>query len=125
MGEAQAKVLRTIFLLQGAYFIITGIWPVLGMESFLLATGPKQDTWLVEMVGLLSASIGLTYIVAALRNGRLPFVLGYAAAVSFLFMDVVYVAKDVIARVYLIDAFVQLAFIASVSFFMFIKKSGR
>ncbi|MBK1441558.1 hypothetical protein JHJ32_16285 [Parapedobacter sp. ISTM3] len=110
-------VLGNAFLFQGAYFIITGIWPLLNMESFLVATGPKQDTWLVEMVGLLAASIGLTFIVASLRKQRLPMLLGYSAALSFLVMDILYVARGDISRVYLLDAAIQAIFIAAITFF--------
>ena|SRR5690606_8738711 len=117
-----SKALRNIFLFQGAYFIITGIWPLLGMDSFLAATGPKQDTWLVEMIGLLSASIGLTFVVASLRRQLLPLVLGYSVALSFLAMDLIYVIGGVIRRVYLLDGAVQLMFILAVSFLVFKEK---
>ncbi|MGK6351470.1 hypothetical protein [Parapedobacter sp. DT-150] len=116
------KQLSNVFLFQGVYFLITGIWPLLGMESFMVATGPKQDTWLVEMVGLLAASIGLTFIVSSLRNRHLPIVLGYATASSFLLMDVVYVAKDVISRIYLLDAAIQFAFITVMTIFVIKQK---
>lgn len=112
------RALSNVFLFQGIYFVIAGIWPIINMESFILATGPKQDTWLVEMVGLLSISIGLTFLVASLRNAPLPIVLGYTVAVSFLVMDVIYVTSGVIPRVYLLDAAIQLIFLTAVSIFI-------
>jgi len=118
------KVLSYVFLFQGAYFVITGIWPLLGMDSFIAATGPKQDTWLVEMVGLLSASIGLTFIVASLRRQKLPLVLGYSVALSFLAMDLIYVISGVIGRVYLLDGAIQLVFIVTASFLVIKRKSN-
>ncbi len=108
---ATDRALRNVFLFQGAYFIVTGIWPLLNMESFLTATGPKQDTWLVEMVGLLAASIGLTFVVSSLGKQRLPTLLGYAVATSFLIMDIVYFASGVMGRIYLLDAAIQFVFI--------------
>ncbi|MFC7522500.1 hypothetical protein ACFQRK_00980 [Parapedobacter sp. GCM10030251] len=110
------RALTNVFLFQGAYFVITGVWPLLGMDSFIAATGPKQDTWLVEMVGLLSVSIGITFIVASLRKQKLPLVLGYSVALSFLFMDLIYVIKDVISPVYLLDGAIQFIFISVVTF---------
>jgi len=110
------RALTNVFLFQGAYFVITGVWPLLGMDSFIAATGPKQDTWLVEMVGLLSVSIGITFIVASLRKQKLPLVLGYSVALSFLFMDLIYVIKDVISPVYLLDGAIQFIFISAVTF---------
>lgn len=110
------RALSNVFLFQGAYFVITGVWPLLGMDSFITATGPKQDTWLVEMVGLLSVSIGITFIVTSLRKQKPPLVLGYSVALSFLFMDLIYVIKDVIGSVYLLDGAIQLIFISVVTF---------
>ncbi|WP_229738937.1 hypothetical protein [Parapedobacter pyrenivorans] len=94
------------------------------MASFITATGPKQDTWLVEMVGLLSASIGLTYLVASLRKQRLPLVLGYATSVSFLVMDITYVASQVINRIYLLDAAIQCLFLTALTFFLIKDRSA-
>ncbi len=122
MATKKNSVLNTVFLLHGAYFLITGIWPLLSMESFIAATGPKQDTWLVQMVGLLAASIGLTFGVSSLRRQRLPIVLGLSVASSFLLMDVIYVAKGVIDRIYLLDAALQAVFLAVVAFFAVQKK---
>src|SRR5690606_25710327 len=110
-----SKALGNAFLIQGIYFVVTGIWPLLNMASFITATGPKQDTWLVEMVGLLSASIGLTYISANLRRKPLPILLGYTTSLSFLIMDVVYVMRGKIDRIYLLDASIQVLFICAIS----------
>ena len=42
---------RRIFWIQGVYFALTGIWPLLDLSSFQWVTGPKQDLWLVQTVG--------------------------------------------------------------------------
>jgi len=109
------KGLGSAFLVQGIYFVVTGIWPVVNMASFITATGPKQDTWLVEMVGLLSTSIGLTYIVTSLRRRALPVLLGYSVSFSFLVMDLIYVIRGEIDQIYLLDAGIQAAFIIAVT----------
>lgn len=109
------KGLGNAFLVQGIYFVVTGIWPVVNMASFITATGPKQDTWLVEMVGLLSTSIGLTYIVTSLRRRALPVLLGYSVSFSFLVMDLIYVIRGEIDQIYLLDAGIQAAFIIAVT----------
>lgn len=109
------KGLGSVFLVQGIYFVVTGIWPVVNMASFITATGPKQDTWLVEMVGLLSTSVGLTYIVTSLRRRALPVLLGYSVSFSFLIMDLIYVIRGEIDQIYLLDAGIQAAFIVAVT----------
>ncbi len=115
------KGLGNVFLIQGLYFVITGIWPLLNMASFITATGPKQDTWLVEMVGLLSASVGITFIVSSLRRHPLPILLGYAVAVSFLVMDIIYVGTGQIGSIYLLDAAIQGAFIIAITVVLFLR----
>lgn len=116
------KAIYSLFLFEGAYFVITGIWPILNMSSFMIATGPKQDTWLVEMVGLLAVSIGLTFLVSALRRKHLPILLAYSSSFSFLAMDIIYVAKGVIQHTYLLDAAIQFAFLTCLTFFVIRKQ---
>ena len=45
-------------LLQGAFFAVTGIWPLISPGTFQKVTGPKVDFWLVKTVGILIAVIG-------------------------------------------------------------------
>jgi hypothetical protein len=46
-----------VALIQGIYFFVFGIWPILSMSTFLKITGPKTDLWLVKTVGLILAQI--------------------------------------------------------------------
>ncbi|MEM5786496.1 MAG: hypothetical protein AAGU11_04200, partial [Syntrophobacteraceae bacterium] len=63
-------------IVQGLYYIPTGIWPLLHMSSFLKITGPKTDLWLVNTVGLLLVVTGSVLLLAGLRNNyRLEFLL--------------------------------------------------
>ena len=34
-----------ILLIQGVYYALTGIWPVVHIGSFMKVTGPKRDLW--------------------------------------------------------------------------------
>ncbi|MCC9168544.1 hypothetical protein [Pontibacter harenae] len=54
--------------LQGFYWVITGVWPLVHMPSFLMVTGPKTDLWLVVTVSLLLVLIGLVLVVAGFRK---------------------------------------------------------
>jgi len=82
-----------VLALQGGFYVITGLWPLIHMPSFVRVTGPKMDVWLVRTVGALAAAIG-----AALLSGvqapptSTAIVLGVGAALAFLLIDVVYVA---------------------------------
>lgn len=117
----QNKTINGLFIFQGCYFVVTGVWPVVNIASFMMATGPKQETWMAQMVGLLSISIGLTFLRSALRRRGLPIFLGYLVSLSFFTMDIVFVANGTIRPVYLIDAAIQLLFLILLSVLLLIK----
>lgn len=112
---------------QGAYYLLTGLWAVIDIDSFKRVTGPKDDVWLVKMVGLLAASAALTLLYHALQvyragrpggakgNGFPSFggacLLGLSTAFSFLAIDVYYVLVGVIPPVYLVDAVIEVILI--------------
>ena len=100
--------------LQGAYFLVTGVWPLVHMGSFLLITGPKVDLWLVKTVGLLIAVIGAVLLLAARRDRITPeiFVLAVGCAAGLAAVDVVYALSDRIWDVYLLDALAEAGLIA-------------
>lgn len=97
---------RWISVLQGAYFVITGLWPMVSMRSFEAVTGPKRDKWLVRTVGVLVIVIGGVLVVAGLRGPPPPEVvgLGIASALALAGVDVNYVLRGRIPPIYLLDA---------------------
>ena len=102
-----------VALIQGMYFFVFGIWPILHMESFLKVTGQKTDLWLVKTVGLTLAVIGAVLIFAQVNaeiNTSL-IILGIGSALSLAVIEFVYVAKRVISPIYLGDAFLELILI--------------
>jgi hypothetical protein len=102
-----------IALVQGIYFFVAGIWPILSMGTFLKVTGPKTDLWLVKTVGLLLAVIGAALIVAQ-RYGEVSaavIVMAVGSALSLTIVEFVYVAKRVISPIYLADAAIELILI--------------
>jgi hypothetical protein len=105
---------RGVALAQSALFIAGGLWPVLNRRSFEAVTGAKHDFWVVKTVGLLLTAAGATLGLAARRgragNGEMR-VLGVGTAAALLAIDLTYVAKRRISKVYLLDAAAQLALI--------------
>jgi hypothetical protein len=102
-----------VALVQGIYFLVTGVWPLLSMRTFLGVTGPKTDLWLVKTVGLILAVIGAVLIYAqrtATVNPPVVF-LAIGAAASLALVEVIYVLKKVISPIYLGDAFVEIVLI--------------
>ncbi len=57
--------LKRVIFTQGAYYLLTGVWPLINMDSFERVTGAKTDKWLVKTVGVLVAAIGGSLMVAA------------------------------------------------------------
>jgi hypothetical protein len=110
---------RRILAFQSAYYGLTGVWPILHLPSFEAVTGPKIDDWLVHMVGLLAAAIGLVLGAATVRNRvRSPDVvlLAIASAVAFAAIDLRYGVTGRISVIYLADAVVQIGLIAGLLF---------
>lgn len=102
-----------VALIQGIYFFVSGIWPLISMSTFLKVTGPKTDLWLVKTVGLILAVIGAALIVAQVNaeiNTSIV-VLAIGSALSLAIVEVVYVAKRVISPIYLGDAVIELILI--------------
>ncbi|MBA9077935.1 hypothetical protein [Rufibacter quisquiliarum] len=97
---------RTVLWVQGIFYILTGIWPLLHMPSFLAVTGPKNEVWLVVTVGILVMVVGATFIASALqkRVERSVGLLGFFCAAGLAAIDMRYAFHDVILNVYLLDA---------------------
>ncbi len=107
--------MRVLCALQGGYYFLSGLWPVLHMPSFERVTGDKSDEWLVVTIGLLVAATG----VALLRESRQRSIANSLALVAALqafalfSVDIVYVWAGRISSIYLGDAAVEGVFVAS------------
>jgi hypothetical protein len=104
--------MKHVWLGQGIYYLISGIWPLVSIRTFELVTGPKFDVWLVHTVGLFLIVIGVTLLSAG-KNRRVTFeifLVGLGSAVALGAIDVVYALKGRISPIYLLDALVEIAF---------------
>jgi len=109
LGRVRTFVLAYPPLIQGIYFVVTGLWPLLHMSSFLAVTGPKTDLWLVQTVAALILVIGVVLCVAGYRRQAVPEVwtLALGSAVALLLVDVIFVFQRRIPPIYLLDAAVE------------------
>jgi len=99
---------NAVILAQGIYFVITGVWPILSIRTFIAVTGPKKDVWLVKTLGGLIAVAGGALISASLNDLSLPaIILSCGSALTLGWIDIWYSLKNVISKVYLADAVVQ------------------
>lgn len=105
--------IQTLALVQGVYFFVTGLWPIVDIHSFMLITGPKTDIWLVKMVGALTIVVSLLLLLTA-KKKRVTIeslVIIFGSSIAYFIIDVVYFLERKISYVYLGDAGLQVIFI--------------
>src|SRR3954447_19268694 len=100
------RALQIIAWAQAIYFIITGVWPIVHITSFMKVTGPKRDLWLVRTVGAIVTAMGVALAAAAwTQDFDFPiFLLAVGSALSLTAIDIIYVVNRSISPIYLIDA---------------------
>ena len=102
---------RRLAIVQGLFYVVSGVWPIAHIQSFEAVTGPKADRWLVKTVGVLVGVVGAVLLHAARHSRVTPEVrlLASGCAGGLAAIDVVYVAKRRISPIYLLDAVAELA----------------
>ena len=101
--------------LQAAFYVGTGVWPLLHRRSFEWVTGPKTDFWLAQTVGLTVATIGIGLGHALSRRRGVPAELRTVATMSaagLALVDVSFVARGRISKISLADAAAEAALVA-------------
>jgi hypothetical protein len=107
--RSETGYMSYVALFQGFYYMVTGIWPVLHISSFMVVTGPKDELWLVRTIGILIFITGAGIFTAGIRREvTVPvIVIAAGAAVGFIAVDIVYVWLGTISGIYLLDAVAQ------------------
>jgi hypothetical protein len=97
-------------VIQGVFYLATGIWPLLDIVSFQRVTGPKTDLWLVKTVGVLVTVIGAVLLLAARRRRVTDEIvlLAVGSALGLAAIDVIYALSGRISAVYLADAVAEI-----------------
>jgi hypothetical protein len=110
MGAGGSPV-DALAVAQGAFYMATGVWPILHMRSFEAVTGEKTDDWLVKTVGAMIVVAGTVMAAAGLRRRVAPEIslLAAGSAAALAAVDVIYTQKRVIPPVYLADAAAEAA----------------
>lgn len=106
-------LLQKILSIQGVYFLIVGMWPIVSINSFMSFAGPKTDIWLVRTFGAMLACEGFCFIITAmLRHMSFPMlILAFLNSVLLLFVDMHYHLDNVLGESYLVDASIEFLFI--------------
>jgi hypothetical protein len=108
-----SSVIHATATTQGAFYVATGVWPIVHAASFQYVTGPKTDVWLVQTFGALLAVLGALLLVKGLRKetGSSEVALGVGAAAVLAIADIYFAGRGVISAVYLADAAAEMALI--------------
>jgi hypothetical protein len=125
MENRQTKWLVWLLYGQSIYFVLTGLWPIFDITSFMAVTGPKQDIWLVQVAGILITAIGISLGVAAKTKAISPPVmtLGVTSALGLMLADVVFYLKGDIPPIYLADALAEFLIVMAWTYFIIRKES--
>jgi len=104
--------LKAVALLQGAYDLVGGLWPLLHMASFEAVTGPKTDDWLVRTVAGILVVVGVVLIQNALRGSVGHSVQWIAGGISLVLASVAMISSlaGFISWLYFFDGLIHLAF---------------
>jgi hypothetical protein len=105
---------RQVLLVQGGYYVLTGVAPFFSRRLFETVTGRKREWWLVKTTGILVTAIGAGLISGVVRERQTPELIGMAAGAAggLAAIDIVYALRGRISPVYLADAVLQLGALA-------------
>lgn len=109
------KPFSLLLTVQGVYIIVTALWALVDIDSFIWVTGPKTDIWLVKTVAVVLVSIGLALLIAV-RESQPSLsikVLGLTNAAGLAVIDFYYTSNGTIKWVYAADGVLQVLIIIS------------
>jgi hypothetical protein len=99
---------------QGAFNVLGGAWPLVSMRSFEAVYGPKADDWLERTVAGLLMTVGVGQLLSVSDDElTVSRRIGLGTAATLLLVDLVYVPRGRISRMYLQDLVCEAAWIAA------------
>jgi hypothetical protein len=118
LGRGRALLRRppdSLLATHAAYYVATGVWPLLSRRTFERVTGPKADFWLAQTVGALIATVGIGLAESSRRRNVSPELrtIAILSAASLSLIDIIFVGRRRIRPIYLLDAGAEVALIAA------------
>jgi hypothetical protein len=107
-----SKLYKALIWVQGLYTLVTALWGLLDINSFMAVTGPKNDIWLVKTVSVVLLAIALALLsFAFIKADPLPaIVLGFCTSAGLAAIDFYYSSREVISPVYALDGIAEVVF---------------
>lgn len=106
------KLYKLLLILQGFYTLLTALWALIDIDSFMEITGPKTDLWLVKTVSVLLVPIAFSLILPVFFKATFwqPFIIGLLSAAGLAVIDFYYSLNSTISKIYLWDGIAQCFF---------------
>ena len=119
------KLYKYALLVQGMYVLLTAVWALVDIQSFMFITGPKTDVWLVRTVAVLLLCISLFFLLSSKKSEE-PRVTLTALVFSFglAYIDFYYTLNNTIRWVYALDGIVESMFGLLWLYFLFSPRKG-
>jgi hypothetical protein len=107
------KLYKALIWIQGLYTLLTALWGMIDIDSFMAVTGPKADIWLVKTVSVLLIPIVVCLFSGlAFRMPALPVILVAASTCAGLaFLDFYYTGNGTIRWIYAVDGVIETVFL--------------
>ncbi len=117
------KIYHLLLGMQGGYTLLTALWGIIDIDSFMAVTGPKTDVWLVKTVSVVLVAVAVCLISHLyVESHPLPAILlGLSCSLGLGFIDVYYHVKGTISWVYILDAVAEALFVI-IWIYVFFKK---
>lgn len=106
------KIYTALLWVQSLYTLLTALWGLIDIDSFMAVTGPKTDIWLVKTVSTVLLAIAVTLIsYIYVRTDPLPaIILGFCTSARLYAIDFYYSGRDAISPVYALDGVAEVIF---------------
>jgi hypothetical protein len=125
-SDVSKKAITVILTVQTTYSLVTALWGLVDIESFMKVTGPKTDIWLVKTVSALLVCTSFFFISVVLRRefSFSVFLLAYMQAFALAVIDFYYALNGTISIVYIADGILEIIFVVFWSYVMSLKESA-
>ena len=110
------RLLRLVLGLQGLYYLLAGLWPLLHLRSFVWVFGEKRDLFQLDVTSALIIAIGAILLLTAARRTRpdgLLVLLAAASAASLALVELSHAGA--IRPVVWLDFAVELLFVVALA----------
>lgn len=99
----------------GLFNVVGGAWPIVSLRTFEWVFGKKHEVYLEMTIGGLMISAGFSQMQRHASREDIDHArrLGLAVATTLLAIDLIYVGRGVIRKTYLLDALMELGWIAA------------